>query len=273
MGLVTDLRNALGQRAIRARYRRVYGQEVPDVPRTFTDKLFHRMLNWHGGLMPDEVPSLVDKYTVREHVRSTIGERYLIPCLRDGAALDEIDWRDLPRQTVLKPTHMSGKHLLVRDQDHFDLIDESERWLNTNWYHHAREIQYRELQPGLMLERQLIPESGPLYDYKFWCFGGQVKVIHVDEPTRSINPFFDRNWTLLDLHYRPHAERPALPRPGQLDEMIEIAEALAEGYGFVRIDLYCVNGHIYFGEYTFTPTAGSFPLLGDGWEERLGVWW
>jgi hypothetical protein len=46
------------------------------------------------------------------------------------------------------------------------------------------------------------------------------------------------------------------PRPRSLDTMIRIAERLAEGFTFVRVDMYDIDGHVYVGELTFTPTAG-----------------
>ena len=41
-----------------------------------------------------------------------------------------------------------------------------------------------------------------------------------------------------------------------MDKMIEIAETLSKGLPEVRIDLYEVDGRIYFGEYTFFHHGG-----------------
>ena len=46
--------------------------------------------------------------------------------------------------------------------------------------------------------------SGPL-DYRIWCFGGVPEVIQVDNRAHDINPFFDKNGIILDLHYREGA--------------------------------------------------------------------
>ncbi len=32
---------------------------------------------------------------------------------------------------------------------------------------------------------------------------------------------------------------------------------LAEGFDFVCVDFYEIDGHVYFGEITFTPAAGN----------------
>ena len=56
--------------------------------------------------------------------------------------------------------------------------------------------------------------------------------------------------------------------------MINIVEILAEGFSHVRVDLYNVDGKIYFGEMTFT-SGGGYRLIhpeeynyiiGDLWE-------
>ena len=39
---------------------------------------------------------------------------------------------------------------------------------------------------------------------------------------------------------------------------IEIARELSADFKFVRVDLYDINGRVYFGELTFSPTNGVF---------------
>ena len=38
--------------------------------------------------------------------------------------------------------------------------------------------------------------------------------------------------------------------------MIELAKKLSEGVAFLRVDLYEINGKVYFSELTFSPGAG-----------------
>ena len=70
--------------------------------------------------------------------------------------------------------------------------------------------------------------------------------------------FFDRDWNLLRLNKRGLAA-PAdfsIPKPKAVDEMFRIAGELSKGLPFARVDLYDVNGKIYFGEITFYPQSG-----------------
>ena len=54
-------------------------------------------------------------------------------------------------------------------------------------------------------------------------------------------------------------EPPDLEKPERLDEMLDIARKLSADFPFARIDLYYVEGEIYFGEITLTPNSGFDP--------------
>ena len=45
-------------------------------------------------------------------------------------------------------------------------------------------------------------------------------------------------------------------KPEKLEEMIKIAEKISKDIPEVRVDLYLVNGKIYFGELTFFSQGG-----------------
>ena len=54
--------------------------------------------------------------------------------------------------------------------------------------------------------------------------------------------------------------------------MIEIAKNLSQGMPFARIDLYEVNGFIYFSEITLYPGAGYEPFDPEEWDYTFGSW-
>ena len=82
------------------------------------------------------------------------------------------------------------------------------------------------------------------------CFARTVKV----EILNFI--FFDKHWNLCRYNIRgKNAPKGfTLPKPEHLEEMFSIAKELSQEIPFVRIDLYNVDGIIYFGEMTFFPT-------------------
>ncbi len=52
--------------------------------------------------------------------------------------------------------------------------------------------------------------------------------------------------------------------------MIDIATNLSKDFSFVRVDLYNIDGRIYFGELTFTPAAGIQFFDPDSYDELYG---
>lgn len=47
--------------------------------------------------------------------------------------------------------------------------------------------------------------------------------------------------------------------PDNFEEMLDIASKISKNIPFLRVDLYNINGKIYFGETTFFPSSGFTP--------------
>ena len=64
-----------------------------------------------------------------------------------------------------------------------------------------------------------------------------------------------------------------IPRPAQLQTMIEYAETLSDGIDFVRVDLYDVARKIYFGELTNIPESALGKFMPQSWDGVFGDFW
>ena len=104
-------------------------------------------------------------------------------------------------------------------------------------------------------------------DHKIRCIDGKAQYDFVcyDRSLESGSGGGKTIYDLYDIHtwqpmhqyladegvdYRP------VPRPKNLERMIEIAEKISQGSPQVRNNLYNVNGKIYFGEMTVTAFSG-----------------
>lgn len=231
-------------------------------PKTFSEKT--QWLKLYGGF--EDVYPLVDKYTVRDWVKEKIGEEYLIPLLGVYDHFDDIDFDKLPDKFMLKTNHGAGWNIAVQDKSKFDKADakrKMETWLKINYCYlmGGLDVQYIHIKPRILVEKFIENDGGDLYDYKFFCFNGEPKIIlhilerYTDKEERMI--FYDTDWNLMPFNINVPLEQPELPRPKNLDKMLEIARTLSQGFTAVRVDLYSLNdGSIKFGEMTFTTESG-----------------
>jgi len=263
-----------GEKIIRQRYFEFHGRELDlTCGHTFTDKLYRRMIevNKSGNAT---FTRLADKYLVRDYVRDKIGSSHLVPLLWSGTDPSKIPFDDLPQKCVAKTNHGSGYNVLIEQPiDRSVVVEELRRRLAQNYYWVLREYHYFKIQPRVLVEEFLEYDGDWPLDYRIWCFDGKPEVIQVDNHGHNINPFYDLNWNRLALHYRDLGITQEIERPVNLGEMLSVAARLSEGLDFVRVDIYSIDGKIYFGEMTFMPAAGSFRLMPEDWENRLGKKW
>ena len=65
----------------------------------------------------------------------------------------------------------------------------------------------------------------------------------------------------------------AIPKPKNFELMIDLVKKLSEGFSHVRVDMYNVNGKIYFGEMTFTNGSGLDRIIPNEYDQMLGDLW
>ena len=85
--------------------------------------------------------------------------------------------------------------------------------------------------------------------------------------------FFDENFQHLSFK-QGHENAEITPeKPVCFEEMKRVAESLSKGLKEVRVDLYEVNGKVYFGEMTFYHGAGYLHFENEAFERKLGSYW
>lgn len=244
-------------------------------PKTYNEKLQWLKLN---DIHP-EYSKLVCKYDAKEYVRNILGDDVIIPTLGVWNTFEEIDFDTLPNQFVLKTTHDSGGVVVVKDKSTMDMAAAKaklQRSLNNDYFLEHREYPYKAVPHRIIAEQYMVDESGTeLKDYKFFCFDGEVKMLFV-ATDRSINDtrfdFFDVDFNHLPFKQGHPWARHEIKKPAGFERMKEIATVLSKGFRHVRVDLYDINGHIYFGELTFFHFSGNVPFVPKEWDEKIGEW-
>ena len=278
-----QLRHSL--RPLRARYERFLGRHFPKKLSSILYKRHYGVdIDWKHPKTIDEKINwlkyntdtsqwtlLADKYRVRKYVEDCGLKDILVPLYGRWDRAEDIDWDALPNQFVIKTNNASKSVLICKDKTSLDVAywtKEIDKWMHSDYSSEKGEIHYRAITPCIIAEqlldaaKQAVPSSS-LIDYKVWAFDGKpthiwcclnrtadsVEVITYDTGWNA-HPEYSENY----YHFIPTDKR--LPRPATLDQMLDAAARLSKGFPQVRVDFYEVDGKLYFGEMTFTSSAG-----------------
>lgn len=241
-------------------------------PVGFNDKMNWLKLNDRHW----EYTDYVDKYKVREIISGKIGEEYLFPLLGVWDSFDDIDFDKLPDKFVLKCNHDSASVKIILDKKTInkkELKNFFDGRMQLNSFCLGREYPYKNVVPKIIAEKFIeVDDKHGLRDYKFFCFDGEPKFLFVatDRSTDVKFDFYDIGFNHIDttnIHLQSGLQ---LEKPEKFEEMVELARKLSQGMKFVRIDLYNVDGKIYFGEYTFFHGGGFYLFYPDKYEKIFG---
>jgi len=254
-------------------------------PRTFSEKI--QWLKVYA--CKPEYTNYIDKAAVKEIVAKKIGWQYVIPTIGVWNKVEDIEWNCLPNQFVLKVTDDGGSNgiFICKDLSSFDKENVVKKLTSIMNRKKDKRDAHRE-HPYEKIHRRIIAEeyidfekssnnkdSSDLIDYKFFCFNGIPKFCQVirNRNTKETIDFYDMDWNHMPfVGLNPVAKNGLNPvaKPKNLKKMISICEKLSEEFPFIRVDLYNVDGKIYFGELTFYPASGFGVFEPDEWNYKLG---
>lgn len=223
---------------------------------------------------------LADKYKVRQYVEELGLGKHLVKLYAVWTDAKEVNFDALPESFIIKANNGDGKgtNKIIRNKslqtqtDRQQLIKTINQWLkrkNIGALH--AEPQYKDIPPRVIAEELLpLPKGATsLTDYKIWCFYGKAHYIWTcSERSDSGNSAhvmtYDREWNAhpeYSVFNSDYLKGEPMTKPKNLEKMLDIAEKLSAGFPELRVDLYDIEpdkeeGHIYFGELTFTSQGG-----------------
>lgn len=228
----------------------------------------------------DEFAPYVDKVKVREYIEAWGLGDYLPKLYGIWENAEDISFDILPDKFALKTNHGCGGHLFCHDKSTFDTESARKQMkeLLQMRYGGRQEPHYRLIKP-LVYAEELLEEPGVKqpFDYKFMCCDHEIKFILFTSERGTTDTgvklnAYSTNWKKLDYMRGPEASTKDYPCPPQteMQEMIKIAQKIAQKFEHVRVDLYDIKGKIYIGELTFTPEGGIMDYFTNEGVEAAG---
>lgn len=243
-------------------------------PKRYTEKVQWYKLYYRN----EKMPICVDKYKVREYIKEKGLSDILVELYAVYENAAQIDLDKLPNQFVLKTSNGSGTNILCKDKNTLkteELKEKVDAFLKQSSASAGREWAYAQGEAKIIVEQLLVDNQssdGSIADYKFLCFNGKPEYVVLDTDRFSAHKrnIYDMDWN--DLHIE--SDCPCIDTPHQkpenFEEMKRIAAILAKDFPAVRVDLYSVQGKIYFGELTFFPWSGYVQFTPDRFDYEMG---
>jgi len=233
--------------------------------------------------------------------KNVLGEKeaakVLVPLLYVTNKPETIPFNDLPEEYFIKANHASGWYVLAGSiEEHKkytifyngnttalndckktrnEIIANCRNWLSLPYSFHAYEWAYQKIKRKIVIEKLLRDINGKMpADYKFIVFHGKCQLIQVvdDKYLNMKKAWYTPEWKFLT--FIGHAKQNVhMKRPKNLKSMIAFAELLGKPFDFIRVDLYSVDNHIYFGELTSYPLSGRIPFNPASYDFELGSKW
>lgn len=246
-------------------------------PIRYTEKL--QYLRYYVYPKNPLVSKCAGRVGAREYLKELNLDKYLIPIYGIYDKFEDINFDTLPNQFVMKCSHGCAMNYICYDKSRIDfksLKRQFNKWLHTNYGKKTVELHYSPIKPQIIIEKLLLEDNHLPIEYKIHVYNGKAKNLYVvtnrGKDIRYTNYYID--WTSFDGSQFNGWKKSDTPinKPENFDEMVKISELLAGNFPFVRVDLYNINGAIYFGEMTFTPAKGTLILDDDKCDYEMGEW-
>jgi len=245
-------------------------------PKNYNEKLQWIKLFDKNPLMPE----CSDKYHVRQYVEKKGLGNILNELYWQGDDPEKIPFDKLPEKFVIKVTHGSTFNIICESKKDLNISHTKKllrKWLKEDFIKCYGEWFYGVMKPRIIVEKYLLDDkTNKLFDYKFFCFNGEPKLVYVDtwkDNKHTINAY-DMDFNIIKgvkLGYDNDLETP-ISKPANMEKMINYAKVLSQDFNHVRVDFYEVNNEVIFGELTFTKSAGYGKIEPESFNLKMGSW-
>ena len=186
----------------------------------------------------------------------------------------DIDFSKIPKNYVVKPIDLCSSYGVYLVKNNINLITNKKvsnkkivknlnllrAKVNNSYYMH--DLMYNNLVPytGYIVEELLLDNGEIPHDYKCYTFNGRIYLIALTFNRRIVKgkQLFDSIWVTRDWNpiyfsmIKKNYKYTNIKKPPEYDLLIEKVENISSKLNrHCRIDVYCLNKKIYFGEFTF----------------------
>ncbi len=214
---------------------------------------------------------ITDKEFGKQYVDATVGGGWTVDTLAVLKTPDEVsDFSAVAFPLVVKPTHSSGRVLVVHSEHEYRLMTARlHRWLTHDYFLQTMEHNYVGLEKKIIVEPYL--NASLSLEGSIHCRAGRVKIISMIDrfDTTKRRTSLNRQWQPLHVALGQPYSQLEIERPVFLDALIEKTEAISSAFSYLRVDFYASADRFVFGELTNLPGGGLARFSSKDGERRF----
>jgi FkbM family methyltransferase len=246
-------------------------------PQSLNEIIAHRMLYLNGS----KEALLTDKVLMRDFIKKSGFESFLVPKIGVFDSCAELNWENLPSQFVIKANNGSGTNLIVWDKKEHHKSEVQKLFKSykdvADAFFFSNEHHYFKIKPRILVGELMLTNSGSIpNDIKFHCSQGDVLFVQIDKSRfqNHTRDLYSSAGILLkaQLHYPNSSVKESdISQNAWFSIAKNIAKTLSKNLDFVRVDFYNFEeSELKLGELTFTPGGGCEKFDPVSWDFTFG---
>lgn len=238
-------------------------------PPTWNNWPLYKKIKYYKGILTKDYARYVDKIEAKVIVsRMTNDNIKCAKLIRILESPDDFHETDLNTNHIIKSAHGCGWNINIDETTTVESVRNTLQSWNCS-YNGNNEPHYQFIKPRFFIEEKIndivLGQTAKANVYLIRCIHGKPFVIGVR--TELGQNSYDLNWNPV----KPIEIQ--IDKPKHFLKMLYYAVQLSEPFEFVRIDFYIgSDDHIYFSEFTFTPSGGN-PFYSMQYEQAFGQLW
>ena len=250
-------------------------------PTTYNEKMWYLKLSNRDPLLT----TCSDKHAVRDYVKRNGYEDILKKEYGAYTNAKDINFSGMPDRFYMKLNNGSGLNMIYDKNKKYNInhiIWKFNYLLQQSPYYLSREWNYKNIRPLIICEEVLEMPDGisDIPEVQFFCFNGAPKFIMLNmgladsegRHKKATRWVYDMDWNIIHVKTSMPTNSNPPPKPLNFERMVEICKRLSAPFPHVRVDLFNIEGKIYFNEMTFYSGGGFVRLDPEEWQTKIGEW-
>ena len=231
----------------------------PSTKLSFRDMVYRKLI---GDALNDTlVKATTDRLHAKTFIDGRLVKRAAIPTLAVLRTDDDIEQFSFEPGTMVRTTHSYVVPAIISEVGTPPRVQFKE-WLAQDYYYDTRELNYKGLQPGLLIEPYEKEGTAPVPLIAF-CYAGQVSLVHTLEfrGAQRLRRFYTPEWEPMEFSIWDPLS-PVIDKPKNLAAFIEDCNTLSEPFEIVAVEaLVYPDGSYVFTAFSHCPDGNGAWIL------------